>query len=438
MKNKYVKIEGIHCNHCVDLITNELLKNKKIKEVKIKNNIAHFLYNNKLSNKEIIKAINNIDYFTKEEYISDDLKDINNKIRLKEFIIIILIVIIIWVSIKKLFGFNIFNLIQTIDSNITYGMLFITGLLTSIHCISMCGAINLMAIIDTKNKNYKRPILYNLGRVISYTFIGGLVGLIGSIFTLSNISNGIIIVLASLLMLFMALNMLGIVSFKIPLTSRLKIRNNSRNSFIIGLLNGLMPCGPLQAMQIFALSTGSFIKGALAMFLFSLGTVPLMLAVGLFYNVIKGKRKIIVNKIASVLILILSIVMLNRGLLTLGIDLSKTFNNYDDFTKTELKDNYQEVKFNLNYNSYEDIIVQKDIPVKMIIHVDKKHLTGCNSKLELKDKKFNIEKELVVGDNIIEFTPTKEGTYTYTCWMNMIKNNIKVVDDIEYFKGGKK
>ena len=50
----------------------------------------------------------------------------------------------------------------------------------------------------------------------------------------------------------------------------------------------------------------------------------------------------------------------------------------------------------------------------MIIHVDKKYLTGCNNKIELKE--FNIEKELVVGDNIIEFTPTKEGTYTYTCW----------------------
>lgn len=436
MKNKYVKIEGIHCNHCIDLITNELLKNKNIKEVKIKNNIAHIKYGNKLTNKEIIKIITNIDYITKDEYISDNLKDIDNKIRLKEFIIIILLVLIIWFLLNKLFGFNIFNVIPNIDSNITLGMLFVTGLLTSIHCISMCGAINLMAIIDSNNKNYKRPIFYNLGRVISYTIIGGIVGLIGSIFTLNNIANGIIIIIASLLMLFMALNMLGVISFRIPLTSRLKIKSKSRNSFIIGLLNGLMPCGPLQAMQIFALSTGSFIKGALAMFLFSLGTVPLMLSVGLFYNLVKGKGKIIVNKIASVLIFVLSIVMLNRGLLTLGVDLSKSFNNYDEFTKTELKDNYQEVKFNLNYNSYEDIIVQKDIPVRMIIHVDKKHLTGCNSKLELKE--FNIEKELIVGDNIIEFTPTKEGTYTYTCWMNMIKNNIKVVDNIEYFKGGKK
>ena len=71
----------------------------------------------------------------------------------------------------------------------------------------------------------------------------------------------------------------------------------------------------------------------------------------------------------------------------------------------------------------------------MIIHVDKKYLTGCNNKIELKE--FNIEKELVVGDNIIEFTPTKEGTYTYTCWRNMIKNNITVIDNKKYFEGEK-
>ena len=87
----------------------------------------------------------------------------------------LVILFALWFLINKLFGYNIFNVIPNIDSSITYGMLFITGLLTSIHCISMCGAINLMAIIDTKNKNYKRPILYNLGRVISYTIIGGIV-----------------------------------------------------------------------------------------------------------------------------------------------------------------------------------------------------------------------------------------------------------------------
>lgn len=433
MKKKYVKIDGIHCEHCIDTITNELLKNKNIKDVIIKNNIAHISYNNKLTDKEIIDTITSIDYITKNEYISDNLKALDSKISIIEFIIILLALLLVWFIINKIFGYNIFNVIPNIDSNITYGMLFITGILTSIHCISMCGAINLVAVYDT-NKNYKRPLLYNLGRVISYTLIGGLVGLIGSIFTLSNIANGIVILIASLIMLLMSFNMLGIIDFKLPF-KRIRIKRKTRNAFIVGLLNGLMPCGPLQAMQVYALSTGSFIKGALSMFLFSLGTVPLMLMVGVIYNLVKGNGKIIINKIASVSILILSLVMLNRGLSTLGINFNKVFTDYDNYTKSVIKDDYQEVRFDLEYNDYEDVIVQKGVPVKMIIHVDKKYLTGCNSELELKD--FNKKVKLEVGDNVIEFTPENTGTYTYTCWMNMIKNNIKVVDDINYFKGDK-
>ena len=428
---KYVKINGIHCEHCIDTITSELLKNKNIKNVVIKNNIAHITYEKKLSNKEIIDTIKRIDYFTKEEYITDNIKDLDENIKLKEFTIITLSIIVIWFLINKLFGFNIFNVIPNIDSNITYGMLFITGFLTSIHCISMCGAINLIAIIDSKNKNFKRPILYNAGRVISYTIIGGIAGLLGSIFKINELVSGIIIVIAALLMFLMSLNMLGIIDLRLKLG--LKVRTKSRNPFVIGLLNGLMPCGPLQAMQVYALSTGSFITGALSMFLFSLGTVPLMLSIGIIYNLIKGNKKILLNKIASILILILSIVMFYRGLLALNIDVTKPFNNYDNYTSSKLISDYQVIEFDLSYNSYEDIIIQKGIPVKMIIHVDEKYLTGCNSEFEIKD--FNIFKKLSVGDNIIEFTPNSTGTYTYTCWMNMIKNNIKVIDDIDYFKG---
>ncbi|MBR1718660.1 MAG: sulfite exporter TauE/SafE family protein [Bacilli bacterium] len=428
---KYVKIDGIHCEHCIDTITNELLKNKNIKNVVIKNNIAHITYEKNLPDKDIIDTIKKIDYFTKEEYITNSLKDIDNKIKLKEFAIILFLIIAVWFLINKMFGFNIFNVIPNIDSNITYGMLFVTGVLTSIHCISMCGAINLIAIIDSKNKNFKRPLLYNSGRVVSYTIIGGFAGLLGSVFKINELVSGIIIIIAALLMLLMSLNMLGVIDLRLKLG--LNVRTKTRNPFIIGLLNGLMPCGPLQAMQVYALSTGSFIKGALSMFLFSLGTVPLMLSIGIIYNLIKGKRKILLNKIASILILILSIVMLNRGLLTLNIDITKPFNNYDNYKSSKLNDNYQIVEFDLSYNSYEDIIVQKGIPVKMIIHVDEKYLTGCNNELEIKD--FNIVKKLKSGENIIEFTPNNVDTYTYTCWMNMIKNNIKVIDDINYFKG---
>ncbi|MCI6266786.1 MAG: sulfite exporter TauE/SafE family protein [Erysipelotrichaceae bacterium] len=311
-------------------------------------------------------------------------------------------------------------------------MLFITGFLTSIHCVSMCGAINLVAVVNHSSKrNLKRPILYNLGRVISYTLLGGIVGIIGNILSFDEKVSGIIIISTAIIMFLMVLNMLGILNFKNFKVFQGKIL--SRNPFVIGLFNGFMPCGPLQAMQVYALSTGSFIKGALAMLLFGLGTVPLMLLAGFALNFVKGKGKILVNKIASVMILLLSIVMLNRGLIAFHIDVFKNFNHYDNFSLATIKDDYQVIEFDLSYDSFQDIIVLKNIPVKMIVHVDKKYLTGCNNELIIGE--FGIKQELKVGDNTIEFIPTKVGEIPYTCWMNMIKNTIKVIDDEKYFKG---
>lgn len=121
--------------------------------------------------------INKLGYFTKKDYISKNIKDINSNMNLKEFVIILFSIMLVIFLIVKIFGYDILNVIPTISDNITYGMLFVTGLLTSIHCISMCGAINLMATYNRENKiNLKRPIIYNLGGLTSYTFLGELVG----------------------------------------------------------------------------------------------------------------------------------------------------------------------------------------------------------------------------------------------------------------------
>ena len=427
----YVKIDGITCDNCRNKIKKELLCLDNIKEVNINKNIAKITYINNINEIKIIDTINELGYFTKKDYISKNIKDLNSNIKLKEFIIILISILLTIFLIRKIFGYDIFNVIPKINDNITYSMLFITGLLTSIHCISMCGAINLMATYNKENKiNLKRPILYNLGRLVSYTLLGGVVGLIGSIISINEIINGIIIIVVSILMILMSLSMLNIIKFKLP--KLLKLKSKTSNSFIAGLLNGLMPCGPLQAMQVYALSTGSFVKGALSMFLFCLGTLPLMLSVGIIFNTVKGKKRIMLNKIASTLILILSLGMLFRGISALGINFNSLFDNYDNYTASTIYKDYQEVKINLSYDNYGDIVVLKGKKVRLIINVENKYLTGCNNIVMINE--FNIKKELKVGENIIEFTPNKVGTYSMNCWMNMITNNIKVIDDEKYFE----
>ncbi len=210
---KYVKIEGITCNHCKKKIKESLLQNKNIIKVQVNLKYATIECNEKLKNSEIIKAIKELDYFTKEEYISENEKNENTKIKLTEFLMIAISFILINCILYKLFGYNIFNVIPTIDSSITYGMLFLIGFLTSIHCISMCGAINLMAIYN-EQKIMKKPLFYNFGRLISYTFLGGIVGFLGKVLEINKLMSGLIVILASVLMFLLSLKMLGIFDFQ--------------------------------------------------------------------------------------------------------------------------------------------------------------------------------------------------------------------------------
>ena len=154
----YVKIEGISCSHCLDTIETNLLKEKNIIKVKFQKNIAIIEYVGKLEKKKIIKLINSLGYLTQESYISDDISLLSDQVKPVEIIIILLIIILVFYLLNKIIGFNIFNVIPTIDENITYGMLFVTGLLTSIHCVSMCGAINLLTVINKTTKNLESPL----------------------------------------------------------------------------------------------------------------------------------------------------------------------------------------------------------------------------------------------------------------------------------------
>lgn len=174
-----------------------------MKKVKIKRDIATIWYEKDIDTDRIIEEINNKGYSAKDEYISKDKSKIDNNINIVEFVLIASILILIAVIINKIFGFNIFNMIPTIQSDIELGMLFIIGLLTSIHCVSMCGAINIAASKDNNNtamKKLKKPVLYNLGRLLSYTVMGGIIGGIGSIFSINYYIQSIIILIAAICM----------------------------------------------------------------------------------------------------------------------------------------------------------------------------------------------------------------------------------------------
>lgn len=451
---KLLKVEDMTCANCEMRIENALKKLDGIVKVKAvfgSSNVYITYDANIIRLNQIIQTIEKLGYTVKNKPDAavaskpDIKKPDNDKMSANRLLGLVIILLALYVIINNTAGFDF---IPEVNRSMGYGVLFLVGLMTSIHCVAMCGGINLSLCVSYKSDNeisgklskLRPSFLYNMGRVTSYTVIGGMVGALGSVISFSGRAKGIVAVISGVLMVIMGLNMLNIFPRLRKLNPRMpkifgkKIHDNQGKygPFIVGLLNGLMPCGPLQAMQLYALGTGSFAAGALSMFMFSIGTVPLMFGLGAISSVISGKFTHKMMKISAVLVIMLGLVMANRGLALSGFFLPSVRFGVSTGTQRNgvatVKDGIQVVTTSLSSGRYEPITVQKGIPVKWTIKARKGDINGCNNEIII--PKFNTSKKLEVGDNIIEFTPTETGTFMYSCWMGMIRSKITVVDDI--------
>ena len=451
---KILHIDGMTCANCEMKIENVL---KKLDGVAYVNAIyscsnVYVTYDvSRLDINDIVEAIEKLDYKVKNYNVMTDagrVKDeeqsqkSESKMSIGQLVGLGIIILALYTIIKNTVGFNF---IPQVDQTMGYGILFAVGLMTSLHCVAMCGGINLSVCINRRDEKsrdkyaeLKPGALYNLGRILSYTFIGGIVGAIGSVIGFSGTAKGLIAILSGVFMVIMGINMLNVFPVLRKLNPRMpkvlakKVHNNAgnRGPLFIGMLSGLMPCGPLQAMQLYALGTGSFAAGAISMFIFSLGTVPLMFGFGAVSSLISGKFTHKMMKVSSVLVIILGIIMLNRGLGFSGYSISlPSGNSGTSGSIAKIENGVQTVTTTIKPGSYEPIVVQKGVPVKWTIKADKENLNGCNNAITARE--FGIEnRKLNVGDNIIEFIPDKEGNFIYTCWMGMIRSSVKVVSNV--------
>ncbi len=333
-----------------------------------------------------------------------------------------------------------FNFIPPVSDNMSYGLIFLIGILTSVHCVAMCGGIALSQSVNSEE--YKRKfmpsLLYNMGRVMAYTIIGGIVGGLGAVVTPSGQFKGIVAIGAGVFMFLLGLKMLNILRFpnwlvfKMPGISIGRVKSsNPISPFIVGLFNGFMPCGPLQTMQLYALGTGSITKGALSMFFFSVGTVPLLFLFGAVTSIINGRLSRSMMKISAALVMVLGIVMLNRGLALSGVamDFGLARTTQIEAKEITMEDGKQVVNMIVNSRGYiPDVqVVQIGVPVK--IKLDVQSINGCNNPIVIPE--YGVEADLSLANPVIEFTPTKEGPIRISCWMGMITTKITAVKDLD-------
>lgn len=167
------------------------------------------------------------------------------------------------------------------------------------HCIGMCGGIVLAYSnikIDPQSSKVSKTtahLLYNLGRVLTYTLLGAMFGSLGGVALFSNYANGILLIFAGVVMMFAGLSLMGKIKFltliehsisssKFYKNSFQKILHSKSNLsfFLLGMLNGLLPCGFVYFFAITAASTASMFYGALVMFIFGISTIPAMFSLG--------------------------------------------------------------------------------------------------------------------------------------------------------------
>ncbi|MFV0342807.1 MAG: sulfite exporter TauE/SafE family protein [Anaerocolumna sp.] len=442
--NQIIEVGGMSCAHCEMTIEETLQKLEGMKKSKAsfgKGQVTVLYDEDKVSLHEIKATIERAGYTCTTNH--------QNKEEEKGQILYIVIILLGAYIILKHFGIlNMFNFFPTIQENVGYGMLFVIGLLTSLHCVAMCGGINLAQSVNASGKvtsSILPNLLYNLGRVISYTIIGGIVGGVGAVINPTGIFRGMVAIFAGVFMIVMGINMLNIFpwlrrfNIKMPkgmITAVTKFtggskrinkkKNRNLSSLYIGLLNGLMPCGPLQSMQLYALSTGSVITGALSMFVFSTGTVPLLFILGTLSSKMNKRFADQMLSVCAVLVMILGLGMLNNGLALSGIATPSLQSTQSTANEAVVAKDIQTINTVLDYGRYPAISVKKNIPVKWTITANQGVINGCNNEIIIPE--YNLVIQLKEGDNLVEFIPKETGTFTYSCWMGMIRSSITVTD----------
>jgi uncharacterized protein len=208
----------------------------------------------------------------------------------------------------------------------------VVGFLGSLHCLGMCGPIALALPTGHASKTslFFGRLTYNFGRTVTYALLGAVSGLVGKSIELAglqqsiSIGAGVLILLGVLLPTRFFRGLLPKISLAGPLDKIkaywqvLFTRQNKRSLFVLGVLNGFLPCGFLYLGLVTAATMGGVLAASLYMILFGLGTTPVLLltsfAGGLFS--MQARRKIL--RLAPVAVSVLAVVLIVRGL-SLGI-----------------------------------------------------------------------------------------------------------------------
>lgn len=452
MKKIIIPIIGMHCRSCEMLIENKLSEIPEVNQVKLdyKKGVAEVYYDDQRPNDhEMEEAIRSSGY----SIGSDQEKELisKNPSDYQDLGIALFFLAGIYIILKN-FGLTNVSFGSDLGSPSSFSVVLLIGLTAGFStCMALVGGLVLGLSARHAEKHpeattaqkFRPHIFFNLGRVLGYIILGALLGSIGSIFQISNTLLGLFTIIVGAIMFMMGLQLIEIfpvanrIKFTLPkFVSRiLGIKNhekeyNHRSSAIMGAMTFFLPCGFTQAMQLYAISTGSALTGGLVMGTFALGTVPGLLGIGGLTSAVKGILAKRFFKAAGILVIFFALFNISNGYNLTGWQLGSVSSEVGDSQSSDpnvtLQDGVQVVNMRQISNGYSPnkFTIRKGVPVKWIITSEDPY--SCASSIVM--SKYNISKRLSKGENIIEFTPTETGALKFSCSMGMYTGVFNVVD----------
>lgn len=288
MKTYTFHVSGMHCNSCVLMTESELLNLPEIESAK--SSLKH----------HSVEVVG--DFGDKSpEHVALDLSEVlkphgyslsverqRHRAVWSDFKIAVPIALgfaVLFIALQKI---GIVNLVSAGD--VTYGTAFIIGIIASLStCMAVVGGLvlSMSATFAKEGDKVKPQLMFHGGRIVAFFLLGGVIGAIGSAFTLNTLATFILNLVIGTVMLIMGINLLDTFHWAKKLQPSMprfiakhahgiSKFNHTLTPLLVGVATFFLPCGFTQSMQLYTLTTGSFLKGGLTMLAFALGTLPIL------------------------------------------------------------------------------------------------------------------------------------------------------------------
>ncbi|MFA6459295.1 MAG: sulfite exporter TauE/SafE family protein [Candidatus Paceibacterota bacterium] len=331
-------VHGMHCNACVLMIESELSDLPSITQVKSSLNNHSVEVAGNFGNKtheqiaeELTIPLKAHGYTVSVEK-EQSLQNLSHNAKWGDFKIAVPIAlgfVVLFVVLQKM---GIVNLVSA--GNVTYGTAVVIGIIASLStCMAVVGGLVLsMSATFAKEGDKVRPqLMFHAGRLVSFFVLGGVIGAIGSAFTLNTTATFILSLIIGIVMLILGINLLDTFHWAKKLQPSMpkfigkhahgvSKFNHTLTPLFVGVATFFLPCGFTQSMQLYTLSTGSFLTGGLTMLAFALGTLPVLALISFSsFSIQKSSKAGVFFKTAGLIVIMFALFNLINSLVVIGV-----------------------------------------------------------------------------------------------------------------------